>query len=59
MKILEYHDKGGTGDAQDQAQKYPVDKDLQDDTVTSPVLFHSLEPKKVPVSFYFINISLN
>lgn len=48
MKILEYHDKGGTGDAQDQAQKYPVDKDLQDDTVTSPVpiLFHPLEPKK-------------
>ena len=48
MKILEYHDKGGTGDAHDQVQKYPVDKDLQDDTITSPapILFHPLEPKK-------------
>lgn len=48
MKILEYNDKGGTGDTPDQAQKFPVDKDLQDDTVTSPVpiLFHLVEPKK-------------
>ena len=48
MKILKYNYKGGTGDTPDQAQKFPVDKDLQDDTVTSPVLilFYLVEPKK-------------
>ena len=48
MKILEYNDKRGTGDPPDQAQKFLVDKDLQDATVTSPVpiLFHLVEPKK-------------
>lgn len=47
-EVLKYNDKGGTGDTPDQAQKFPVDKDLQDDTVTSPVpiLFHLVEPKK-------------
>ena len=62
MKILEYNDKRGAGDPPDQAYRFPVEKDLLDDTVTSPVpiLFHPVEPKKyqyIILYFHFINIS--